>query len=209
MSNAYNLYVCRLYFVTIICFRHPLFMFVGWEDHYAEKSFLFQCKDRFGPELGTAVWEECNLAFDRLPCAAVIDHEIFCVHGKLVVMSHNDELLFRLYFNVRKGMITNLDIVGGIPRPVKQHGSEIEAILAMPPILGIMPTYEEEPDWARQVASDCIWSDPAPESMERKLGPDGFGTSQRGGDAVMFGAKAIDNFLQCSNLSYIIRAHGE
>lgn len=117
---------------------------------------------------------------------------------------------------------------GGIPRPVKEHNSEIDAILAMPPILGIMPTYEDEPTWARQVfsyanydcsfdlnshsfkvASDCIWSDPAPESMERRLGPDGFGVSQRGGDAVMFGAKAIDNFLQSSNLSYIIRAHGK
>lgn len=56
----------------------------GWEDHYADKSFLYQCKDRFGVELGTTVWEECNLAFDRLPCAAVIDHEIFCVHGKTI-----------------------------------------------------------------------------------------------------------------------------
>jgi hypothetical protein len=92
---------------------------------------------------------------------------------------------------------------------VRDRGSEIEAILAMPPVLGIMPTYEDEPQWARQVASDCIWSDPAPESMEKRLGPDGFGTSQRGGDAVMFGAKAIDNFLESSNLSYIIRAHGK
>lgn len=46
-----------------------------------EKSFLHQCKERFGVETGEHVWEECNQAFDRLPLAAVIDHEIFCIHG--------------------------------------------------------------------------------------------------------------------------------
>jgi diadenosine tetraphosphatase ApaH/serine/threonine PP2A family protein phosphatase len=53
----------------------------GWEMHYMEKSFLHQCKERFGVEVGEHVWEECNQAFDRLPLAAVIDHEIFCIHG--------------------------------------------------------------------------------------------------------------------------------
>jgi hypothetical protein len=53
----------------------------GWEMHYMEKSFLHQCKERFGVDTGEHVWEECNLAFDRLPLAAVIDHEIFCIHG--------------------------------------------------------------------------------------------------------------------------------
>lgn len=53
----------------------------GWELHYMEKSFLHQCKERFGVEVGEHVWEECNQAFDRLPLAAVIDHEIFCIHG--------------------------------------------------------------------------------------------------------------------------------
>ena len=27
------------------------------------------------------VWEECNQAFDRLALAAVIDQDIFCIHG--------------------------------------------------------------------------------------------------------------------------------
>ncbi len=58
-----------------------------------------------------------------------------------------------------------------------------------------------------QVASDCIWSDPAPESIERSLPASGFGDSPRGGGAVMFGARAIDNFLQKNHLSFIIRAH--
>jgi hypothetical protein len=53
----------------------------GWEDHYGDRSFLYQCKDRFGVELGELVWEEVNAAFDRLPLAAVIDRDIFCIHG--------------------------------------------------------------------------------------------------------------------------------
>ncbi len=36
---------------------------------------------RFGEIVGEEIWEECNRVFDRLPLAAVIDHDIFCVHG--------------------------------------------------------------------------------------------------------------------------------
>ena len=33
----------------------------GWEEHYREKSFLSQCKKRFGTSLGETVWEvECS-----------------------------------------------------------------------------------------------------------------------------------------------------
>ena len=148
----------------------------GWEEHYREKSFLYQCKDRFGNELGEEVWEECNCAFDRLPLSAVIDHDIFCIHG-------------------------------GIPRPVCDYDNEIQAILEIPKVASVMPAYSYEEDWMRTVASDCLWSDPAPAAMEPSLPPDGFGDSPRGGGAVMFGTTAIDNFLASNQLSYIIRAH--
>ena len=148
----------------------------GWEEHYREKSFLYQCKDRFGNELGEEVWEECNCAFDRLPLSAVIDHDIFCIHG-------------------------------GIPRPVCEYENEIQAILEIPKVASVMPAYSYEEEWMRTVASDCLWSDPAPASMESHLPPDGFGESPRGGGAVMFGSSAIDNFLASNELSYIIRAH--
>ena len=53
----------------------------GWEEHYGEKSFIYQCKMRFGTSVGSAVWEKVNEVFDRMALAAVIDHDIFCIHG--------------------------------------------------------------------------------------------------------------------------------
>lgn len=136
----------NLYF--LVYFMHQV---NGWEAHYAEKSFLYQCKDRFGEMQGEQVWEECNQAFDRLPIAAVIDHEIFCIHG-------------------------------GIPRPVVNENNpkatEVETILSLPAVIAIMPAYEHEEDWMKQVATDCIWSDPASEDMENHLDRTGQSPSQ-------------------------------
>ena len=87
------------------------------------------------------------------------------------------------------------------------HATEIQAILAMPHIVSIMPPYEHEEDWMKQLGTDCIWSDPASEDMEHHLDETGFGDSPRGGGAVCFGNQAIENFLATNNLSYIIRAH--
>lgn len=104
----------------------------GWEEHYAERSFLFQCKDRFGAELGEEVWEKCNRVFDRLPLACIIDKEIFCVHG-------------------------------GIPRKIAHDKSEIDAIMNVPVVSGVMPAFDYETDEIRQVCTDVLWSDPAKE----------------------------------------------
>ena len=98
-------------------------------------------------------------------------------------------------------------IHGGIPRPVKEHESELHAILSLPNVAAVMPSYDHEEEWMKQVAGDCIWSDPASEDMEAILPASGFGESPRGGGAVCFGSKAIDKFLDVNNLSYIIRAH--
>jgi hypothetical protein len=148
-------------------------------------------QDRFGTELGESVWEEVNQCFDRLPIAAVIDHDIFCVHG-------------------------------GIPRlPSSTSETALQAILSLPNLLGVNPSYEHETPSMIQVslssapspliiwklASDCLWSDPANEFQEEVLDPDGFGPSLRGGDSVCFGMKAINDFLESNELSFIIRAH--
>jgi hypothetical protein len=176
----------------------------GWEDHYGDRSFLRQCKARFGVEVGTPlleveglsggakddlslgcvcagtqVWEAVNQVFDRMPLAGVIDNDIFCVHG-------------------------------GFPRPVRDGdmSSQVEDILSLPRVAGVSPPYDHESGLSQQMASDCLWSDPASEEMEdRDLDEMGFGESLRGGGAVCFGNRAVDNFLGGNQFSYIVRAH--
>ncbi|CAM9106958.1 unnamed protein product [Phaeothamnion confervicola] len=156
--------------------NHELRDVNGWVEHYGERSFLWQCQNRFGDDLGEQVWETCNAVFDRLPLAAVIDHDIFCVHG-------------------------------GIPRPLPDTASRIQDILCVPSVAGVCPPNELETFESQQIASDCLWSDPAKDEQEARLGASGFGESLRGGGAICFGAKAIDNFLREGNMSYIVRAH--
>lgn len=97
---------------------------------------------------------------------------------------------------------------GGIPRQTVKDQSELQAIMSVPVVSGVMPAYEYESDDIRQVCTDCLWSDPAKgEGTEIILDDDGFGESLRGGGAVCFGNLAVDNFLKANNLSFIIRAH--
>jgi len=150
----------------------------GWEEHYGERSFIYQCRERFGDDLGYRIWEQTNQVFDRLPLAAVIDQDIFCVHG-------------------------------GIPRPIGAGKTRIQDILNVPKVAGINPPYEHEDEAYQQVASDCIWSDPASEEQElTSVDPEtGYGESLRGGGAICFGNKAVSNFLSSQGYSYIMRAH--
>eukprot|EP00804_Cyclotella_cryptica_P010598 CCRYP_015189-RA/>CCRYP_015189-RA protein AED:0.04 eAED:0.04 QI:1585/1/1/1/1/1/4/165/641 len=153
----------------------------GWEEHYGARSFIHQCRDRFGDELGYKVWEATNQTFDRMPLSAVIDQDVFCVHG-------------------------------GIPRPISDEnvvGGRIRDILNVPKVAGINPPYEHEEEAYQQVASDCIWSDPASEEQERQSvdRESGYGDSLRGGGAICFGHKAVTNFLAQQGFSYIMRAH--
>ena len=158
----------------------------GWEEHYGERSFIWQCRNRFDDNIGYRLWEACNQVFDRLPLAAVVDQDIFCVHG-------------------------------GIPRPIAMGKpnyrgpttTRIQDILNVPKVAGINPPYVHENDTYQQVASDCIWSDPASEDQElRSVDPQtGYGESLRGGGAICFGSKAVTQFLQEQGFSYIMRAH--
>ena len=139
----------------------------GWEDHYRERSFLWQCKDRFGVAKGELVWEQLNQVFDRLPLAAVIDRDIFCVHGGIP----------------RR------------PPSVDASVSRLELINRVPSRAGVSPPNELECAETQQVAAECVWSDPAMEDQEPELDSAGFGASLRGGGTVCFGNRAIDDFL--------------
>uniref|UniRef100_A0A7S2WKS3 Serine/threonine specific protein phosphatases domain-containing protein n=1 Tax=Rhizochromulina marina TaxID=1034831 RepID=A0A7S2WKS3_9STRA len=85
----------------------------------------------------------------------------------------------------------------------------MDMICRVPPVSGINPPYDHEEEHLRQLASECIWSDPAGEDQEEsgELGPDGYGDSPRGGGTICFGNLAIDDFLREHKLSYIMRAH--
>lgn len=50
-------------------------------SHDAVIRLFSSLQNRFGDSLGEDVWEACNAVFDRMPLAAVIDRDIFCVHG--------------------------------------------------------------------------------------------------------------------------------
>jgi diadenosine tetraphosphatase ApaH/serine/threonine PP2A family protein phosphatase len=154
----------------------------GWKEHYGDRSFLYQCERRFGEELGFEVWEAINSAFDRLPLAATIDDEIFCIHG-------------------------------GFPRkpgevPVSHAGlSRLELLDRVPKVITINPPDPRADPHLQQMASECIWSDPAHAEQELGLDETGFGSSLRGGGTVCFGQLAIRAFLQETGCSFIIRAH--
>ncbi|XP_050548222.1 uncharacterized protein LOC126909845 [Daktulosphaira vitifoliae] len=46
-------------------------------------GFYGECKLRYGNHRGHRIWKAFNRAFDCLPIAAVIDNNIFCIHGGL------------------------------------------------------------------------------------------------------------------------------
>jgi hypothetical protein len=182
------------------------------EEHYGVRSFLWQCRDRFGDELGYRVWEATNQTFDRMPLSAVIDQDIFCVHGGIPrpitegLSDVEDE-------EDGDGDDDDESAAGGRSRKgsisSSIKGTRIQDILTVPNVAGINPPFEHEDEDHQQVASDCIWSDPASEEQER-TGVDpatGFGDSLRGGGAICFGHRAVTDFLQQQGLSYIMRAH--
>ena len=171
----------------------------GWEEHYGERSFIWQCRNRFGDNVGYRLWEACNQVFDRLPLAAVVDQDIFCVHGGIprpISMQNNNPHKHQ-YFR------------GSSSATAKATTTRIQDILNVPKVAGINPPYVHEDEIYQQVASDCIWSDPASAEQEMdSVDPStGYGESLRGGGAICFGDKAVTDFLQEQNFSYIMRAH--
>jgi diadenosine tetraphosphatase ApaH/serine/threonine PP2A family protein phosphatase len=151
----------------------------GWEEYYGNASFLAQCKNRFGSEQGSLVWEECNRVFDRLPLAAIIDRTIFCVHG-------------------------------GIPRPPRDpHAKDtrLDDIRRIPCPIEVRQPMQGVED-ANRLAFSLLWSDPADPHQEPYLEEDtGFGASIRGSGSVVFGTRAVEQFLKRFGLGYIMRAH--
>ena len=174
----------------------------GWEEHYGERSFIWQCRNRFDDNIGYRLWEACNQFFDRMPLAAVVDQDIFCVHGGIPRPVTMGNSAFARW-------AAGTGSTGTSNPSSSSNTTRIQDILNVPKVAGINPPYVHEDEIYQQVASDCIWSDPASGEQElTSVDPQtGYGESLRGGGAICFGSKAVTDFLREQNFSYIMRAH--
>lgn len=158
--------------------NHEIRAVNGCESHYGLACLLGQCKKRFGEDQGLRIWSKINDAFDSMPLAAVVDNDIFCVHGGLPRPIADQ---------------SELDSIQDIPVLCTFEEDERKLPLCDQLLL--------------RVAKDLLWADPASESSELSLSKSGFGPSSRGGDSICYGYRAIESFLQRHSFSYIVRAH--
>eukprot|EP00516_Mucochytrium_quahogii_P005125 CAMPEP_0203760404 /NCGR_PEP_ID=MMETSP0098-20131031/13702_1 /ASSEMBLY_ACC=CAM_ASM_000208 /TAXON_ID=96639 /ORGANISM=" , Strain NY0313808BC1" /LENGTH=474 /DNA_ID=CAMNT_0050653943 /DNA_START=239 /DNA_END=1663 /DNA_ORIENTATION=- len=212
-----GLEVLTFLFASKMCTRHKIFMLRGnhelpyvngWEAHYKERSFLSQCKARFGKSLGERVWRGANEVFDYLPMACTIDEKIFCSHGGIPRQRQGDS-----EEDTRLEDIANLPVPARL-NPLKISGEDFDDEYAFrnPELSG----------WKATLAMDLLWGDPCPgeapheddeyssddsEQENRALDEFGFGPGHRGGAAIMFGQRAVDDFFERFNFSVMLRAH--
>ena len=159
--------------------NHELRAVNGNEAFYREMCFLSQCCARFGAELGHTVWEAVNQVFDCMPMAAVVDEQVFCVHG---------------------GFPREMAMPGG--------PSVLEALSDLPCPCSISPPMAHETEESVRLSTDLLWADPADAQQESyALDANGFGRSPRGGDVICFGRQASDAFLARNGYRYLVRAH--
>eukprot|EP00940_MAST-03C_sp_MAST-3C-sp2_P000823 g823.t1 len=170
----------------------------GWESYYGSGSLLAQCKQRFGAQAGRNLWEQINCAFDVMPLAAIIDSSIFCVHGGIPRQRDTHE--------TSHSMLPRMLRLRENPSKTERD-RRLDEIREMPVRLGVRPPFEHETEDENRMAVDLLWSDPAKARQEGFLNADGFGEGLRGPDAICYGAKAVDDFLQRFGLSYVVRAH--
>lgn len=171
--------------VYMIRGNHEIAAVNSWEAYYGSGSFLSQCKARFGDTDGRIVWQACNATFDYLPLASIIDGKIFGVHGGICAPLKGDH----------EGKDGRIQAIRNLPVP----------LTIQPP--GPDPS-KEDPHNA--LAFSLLWADPADQNQEDALSKGenrGFGANARGGGTVIFGNRAVLEFLEQNKLDYIIRAH--
>ncbi|KAK2961036.1 putative Serine/threonine-protein phosphatase [Blattamonas nauphoetae] len=273
--------VARL-FIDKICSRNKVYLLRGNHElsyvnsqveTYGSGCFKLQCQNHFKTR-GDEVFWAINRAFDCLPLAAVVDHELFCVHGgiprldlppiptppppnppirppitfsldkqkSLARTASTMNLNFSVFGEKQQSLLSSLATSATSQSTASQimgrggaqnlqmstatldaspstldlikstslspenffHSSKdtrIESIRNFPPSIPGSLAYHE----ACPLLSDLLWADPAPPN--RPLDANGFCVGVRGPDSVMFGQKAVDNFLQNAGLTLIIRGH--
>jgi diadenosine tetraphosphatase ApaH/serine/threonine PP2A family protein phosphatase len=181
----------------------------GWEAFYGPGSFIAQCKARFGAHKGFEVWERCNKAFDCMPLASIVDNSIFCVHGGIPSPIDNPK--------GGKKLMSLAELRNATPptpaaaaAAASLPDTRIEAMRRLPCPLDIQPPQPGVTDAHNELAFSLLWADPADpeqESVLERCSETGFGESARGGGTVIFGNRAVHNFLARNGLNYVIRAH--
>lgn len=169
--------------------NHEISELNGNEKAYGGACFRGQCKLRYGERKGEKVWNVFNEVFRFLPVSAVIGERVFCVHG-------------------------------GIPRSVsgalRGNGGGVGVLEQF----AALPTRAAQ-SWTNPTIMDMLWADPAtPQDEEGGLRaitsgdgalgvfPDGFAPNKaRGPFTCVFGRAVVDQFLQRTGCTHIIRAH--
>lgn len=95
---------------------------------------------------------------------------------------------------------------GGIPRIVQNNLKQTKLLSLIENIE--RPLSENDVEQAEDfIAMDLLWSDPATQDEEEEIEDGWFGENERGGDIVVFGKKAVEEFVAKSGCTHIIRAH--
>ena len=123
------------------------------------------------------MWEACNLAFDRLPLAAIVDKKVFCVHGGIPRPKADQP-------DTRLSDMRKIACPINVQQPFVN--SDPEAVMAF------CMLWSDPADAVQEGAVSKV---------------NGFGDSSRGSGSVVFGNLAVEQFLKTFKLSYIMRAH--
>lgn len=181
VAYLFSMKVLAPHKVLLLRGNHEDTLVSGDISGYGNTSFRAQCHSTFGAGLGEEVWHRASETFAHLPLSANIDGKIYCTHG-------------------------------GVPR--YSGGVDDRLDVLKNPDFPIMESFFQVPEGEtaqhkmyRQIGMDSCWADPA--ENESKLDKYGFGANPRGTGVILFGSKAVEDFLDHFHFEYIFRAHQE
>ncbi|GET86300.1 serine/threonine protein phosphatase, putative [Leishmania tarentolae] len=181
VAYLFSMKVLAPHKVLLLRGNHEDTLVSGDISGYGNTSFRAQCHSTFGAALGEELWHRASAVFAHLPLTANIDNKIYCTHGGIPRYSG--------------GVDDRLDVLSSVDFPV------MESFFQVPE--------NETPQHRmyRQIGMDTCWADPA--ENENELDKFGFGANPRGTGVILFGSKAVDDFLDHFRFEYIFRAHQE
>ena len=200
----FGLEVTLFLFAQKILARDKIFLIRGnHELRTIQKYFTFhnECIQKFGEKLGDTVWKEINKTFDHLPFAAVVDDQIFCVHGGIPRPSlYNFKANTSIYEELNSKIETPLnDVETQCPLAWDLLWSDPQRENDIV-LLSKEERDESNDDEIILEQYDLLQTGFSEENV-------GMGPNPRRGTACIFNEKALNMFLNRFNLSQVIRAH--